>query len=84
MGHTVTSQRMIVDVVLSDLEAFSRALRKDERILLQQILKQPLKHVGAISNASSIDVWAVILLAILLEQEKRIADLETKYERLAH
>jgi hypothetical protein len=75
---------MMVDVVLSDLKAFSKALRKDERILLAKLLKEPLKYVGAISNASSIDIWAMMLLAILLEQEKRFGVLEAKYERMAH
>lgn len=72
MGHTVQSQRMVIDMVLSELAGFSKALRKDERLVLEKLLKEPLKHIGSISNASSVDVWALILLSILIEQEKRL------------
>ncbi|TVM03352.1 MAG: hypothetical protein CV087_05660 [Candidatus Brocadia sp. WS118] len=84
MGHTVASQRQIIDIVLSELHDFSHALRKDERMILEKLLNEPLKHVGAISNASSIDVWAVILLAILIEQEKYLSMLEKKVDRMGH
>jgi hypothetical protein len=83
MGHTVASQRAMIDIILNELQQFSKALRKDERILLEKLLAQPLKHAGAVSNATSIDIWAVILLSILIEQEKRLSALELKYDRLA-
>lgn len=84
MGHTVASQRQVIDIVLSELNDYSRALRKEERMILERLLNEPLKHVGAISNASSIDVWAMILLSILIEQEKRLHTLEKKIDRLGH
>ena len=83
MGHTVTSQRIMIDVVLMELRKFSGVLRKDERMILEHLLTQPLKHVGATSYASSIDIWALLLLSILIEQEKRLAALEVKDDRLA-
>lgn len=82
MGHTVNSQRMMIDIILAELKKFSAALRKDERILFEKMLKEPLKHTGAMTNASSIDIWAFILLSILLEQEKRLAALESNHDRL--
>lgn len=82
MGHTVSSQRRMIDVVLAELNKFSAPLRKEERMMLERMLKEPLKHTGAMSNANSIDIWALILLSILLEQEKRLTKLEAKYDRL--
>jgi len=76
MGHTVNSQRAVIDIVLSELRDVALALRKEERMILDELLKEPLKHVGAISHASSIDVWAMILLAILIEQEKTLRRME--------
>lgn len=73
----------MIDMVLNDLKQFSGALRKQDRLVLERILTEPLKHAGAIGNASSIDVWAIILLSILVEQEKRLATLEARYEALA-
>lgn len=76
MGHTTASQRQQVDRLLSELKDYARALRPEERVLLERLLREPLKHVGAIANASSFHTWAFLLLSIMIEQERRIAELE--------
>ena len=81
MGHTVWSQRITIDLLLSELEDYGKALRKEEREVLLDLLKRPLKHLGSISYASSLHAWAFLLLAINVEQEKRIKTLENE---LAH
>jgi len=78
IGHTVLSQRMMVDIIISELRAYARALREEDRIIYEELLKLPLKKIGAISYASSIDVWAFLLLSIILEQEKKIKELRGK------
>ena len=83
MGHTVSSQRMRVDYVLHELKSFGQAMCKEDRRIYERMLKEPLKHVGAIAYASSLDVWAFVLLSLLLEQEKRIRSLEERFD-LAH
>jgi len=60
----------MVDIILSELKDYGKALREDERIIFERMLKKALKKVGAISYTSSINVWAFILLSILLEHEK--------------
>jgi hypothetical protein len=67
----------MVDIVIHELEAYGKALREEDRKIYVELLKLPLKKIGAISYASSIHVWAFLLLSILVEQEK-------KYERMAH
>jgi hypothetical protein len=76
MGHTITSQRMMTDTILKELEAYGKSLGSKERELYLKMLKQPLKHLGSITNASSYHVWAFILLSILIEQEKKIMELK--------
>jgi hypothetical protein len=76
MGHTVWSQRIVADRMLEELRAFGKALRQEDRETFEQMLKQPLKHFGSISYASSYHAWAFLLLAILLEQEKRLREME--------
>lgn len=76
MGHTVWSQRMVCDVMLDELKSFGKALRSDDREVLESLLKEPLKHLGSISYASSFHSWAFLLLGILVEQEKRLRKLE--------
>jgi hypothetical protein len=71
MGHTVLSQRRMVDNILNELKEYGNALREEDRVIYEELLKSSLKRVGAISYASSIHVWAFILLSIIIEQEKR-------------
>jgi hypothetical protein len=78
MGHTVLSQRQVVDLLLQELHDFGKALRPEERQALDELLRHPLRHVGSISYVSSINTWAFLLLAIALEQQKRIAQLEQR------
>ena len=76
MGHTVLSQRMMVDIILSELKSYGNALRFEDRVIYENMLKKALKRVGAISYASSVNVWAFILLSIILGQEKKIKEIE--------
>ncbi|MBU0615322.1 MAG: hypothetical protein KJ601_04475 [Nanoarchaeota archaeon] len=80
MGHTVWSQRIVSDIVLNELKDFGKALREDDRHVLVKLLKEPLKHLGSISYANSIDVWAFLLLSILIEQEKKIEILNRRIQ----
>lgn len=78
MGHTVASQRIMIDITINELRSYAKSLREEDREIFLGLLREPLKKVGAISYASSLHVWAFILLAIIAEQEKRINILEGK------
>jgi uncharacterized protein (DUF697 family) len=82
MGHTVSSQRMVADDIVAELKSYGKALRSGDRAFYEDVLKQAFKHYGSISYASSIHTWAFLLLSILLEQEKRIQEME--HARMAH
>ena len=66
-------------MTIAELRSFAKALRKEDREDFEQLLHEPLKHIGSISYSSSIHVWAFVLLAILLEQQKKIQRLEDDY-----
>jgi len=70
MGHTVASQRIIVDTVLQELRDYGKSLREEELIAFQSLLNKVKKHIGSISYSCSYNTWALILFSILLEQEK--------------
>jgi hypothetical protein len=63
------------DIILQELQQFARALPEADRKIFLQLLKEPLKHLGSISYASSFHTWAFLLVCIILEQEKKIMDL---------
>lgn len=73
MGHTVTSQRRLILDLVAELERYGRALRHEDREVLHDVVRMPLRHIGSISYANSMHVWAFFLLSALVEQEKRLA-----------
>jgi hypothetical protein len=79
MGHTVWSQRVNLEHIIGELNQYSRSLRPDERKIVQDLLREPFKHVGSISYANSVHAWSFLLLSIIIEQEKRLRVVERKY-----
>jgi hypothetical protein len=76
MGHTVSSPRIVIETILRELKDYGKALRESDRQAYERMLAMPLKHIGTMSYASSLDVWALILLSICLEQQKKLEYLE--------
>jgi len=83
LGHTVSSARQVIDRHLAELSAFRKALRTEDREAFDRVMAEPLRHYGSITYTASIHVWAFILVACLLEQEKRIMALEHGQRRTA-
>jgi hypothetical protein len=79
MGRTQWSQRVHTDVFATDLRNYAKALRNDDRELFNRMLDKGYRHIGTAGYASSMHAWAFLLLSIILEQEKRLKDLEDKY-----
>ena len=79
MGHTNWSHRTATEMIILELKQLTKALNEEDRQIAQQLLKAPMQHIGSISYASSMHVWAFVLLTIILEQEKKIQDLEERY-----
>ena len=79
MGHTVKSQRRVVERVSNELKRYAKSLRSEEQPIFNDLIKKPFLHIGSITYTSSAQTWAFMLLSTLLEQEKKIIELETKY-----
>ena len=85
MGHTARSQRMIVDQMIQELKAYGSSLERLDSERFEKRLKRPLKHVGSITHASSLQTWVLMLVSMLLEQERKIEAMESAlfYRRLS-
>ena len=70
------SQRITLDILMKELESYGRSLRREERELYAGLLQRSFKHYGSIAYASSFHAWAFLLLSIMVEQEKKIKQLE--------
>ena len=88
MGHTAWSQRQNLEHMISELNGYSKSLRKEERLLMQDMLSVPMRHVGSVASANSLHAWSFLLCTIMLEQEKRLRLLESHasmaYRRVPH
>jgi hypothetical protein len=71
MGHTATSQRIIVQGIISELKEYGKSLRKEDKPAFDRLIAKIHLHIGNISYASSYNTWAFVLFSILLEQEKK-------------
>ena len=81
MGHTVSTQKQIVDIIISELKDYRKALSYDEKIIFDNIIGDVYSHIGSISNAGSIHTWAFFLLSIILEQKKEIIRIKNMVEQ---
>lgn len=72
MGHTVSSQRIVADTIISELREYGRSLRKEDQEAFEGLIRKVKLHFSNISFACSYNAWALVLLSILLEHEKRI------------
>lgn len=77
MGHAVSSQRRVAEELKETLTRYARAMRAEDRAVLERLTSLPFKHIASLSYASSIDAWALYLLSIVLEQEKELERLRT-------
>ena len=71
MGHTVPSQRRVVEDVVSVLERYKDSLREEEREILDEFIEDAYQHMGSVSYANSYHTWALVLVSIMLEREKQ-------------
>ncbi len=76
MGHTVWSQRIALQNIIHELKEYGRLLSPEDMRMYEELLKIPLRRVANISNASSIHVWAFLILSIQVEHEKRMREIE--------
>lgn len=77
MGRTLpTTNQLILDEQQA-FKAFRRALRLADQRHFDSLFAAARKHVAAVSQASHALPFEAVLLAMLIEQEKRIAQLES-------
>lgn len=76
MGHTVASQRIVVESILNELNAYGRSLKQEDKVAFRNLLAKIKIHLSNIGYACSYNTWALVLFSILVEQEKQILKLK--------
>ena len=82
MGRTVPTWRNRVESELNALNAFRRALNSSDRKALDELMNGVRNRRTAGGMLPSIDVWKPMLLSMILESYKKIAELENTIKEL--
>ena len=82
MGRTNPTFRDVLAAVQGRWGDYRRALRRREKPHYDRLFEYAEAHADAAGYLNAEDPMAPILLSMLLEQQKRIADLEERLEDL--
>lgn len=82
MGRTVTTITQQLNETEAMLSRFRRMLRRSDQYVLDGLFAQARLHIAAISHSEALLPFESALLAMLLEQAKRVATLEHEIELL--
>ena len=78
MEVTGFSFSQVVEQEIQEWKKFRRALRKEDQQFLDQLFQKAMLHVEAGASASRPWPFETILISILLEHEKALAELKSK------
>jgi hypothetical protein len=81
MGRTLPSATRLIIKDQEALIKFRGALRKEDKDVLDDLFRSARYHVAAIGNATHLLPFEVMLLAMLLEEHKRVQKLETQLKK---
>ena len=82
MGKTVPTYRNQLEAEVRELLPFRRALREDERALFDGLINHARSHSAEGSFTAHSDPIVPFFLSILLEQERRIRELDRAVAKL--
>jgi len=82
MGRTVPTWRNRVEGELTARNAFRRALNSSDRKALDELINGVRNRRAAGGMLPSIDVWKPMLISMILESYKKIAELESTIKEL--
>ena len=82
MGRTVPTWRNRIESELSSLNVFRRALNSSDRKALDELMNGVRNRRAAGGMLPSIDVWKPMLISMILESYRKIAELEDIIKQL--
>lgn len=78
MGRTLQTTNQLILQEIANFNNFRRALRVEDQKLFDALFAAARQHTAAISLADHALPFESVLLAILIEQQRRIEKLETR------
>jgi len=80
MGRTLPSITQSFLAEQESLSRFRRALRREDQLALDDLLAAARHHLAAAAYASHLLPFETLLLAMLVEEHKRVLDLQQQLE----
>ncbi len=78
MGKTVESYRIALDREVQRWSGFARALRKEDRVVFDQLMDVCRNFASAGSNATRPVLFEAMVMSVLLNQQKSLNKLEKR------
>lgn len=72
MGHTIPSQRQLVDKIVSGLDKHKDDLTDREAEIVDDFVEDIYVHANSVSYANTYHTWAVCVLSVLVERQKEL------------
>ncbi|OYR45952.1 hypothetical protein [Halorubrum sp. Hd13] len=82
MGRTNPTYRDQLGTIEEEWSPYRRALRRQDKSRFDQLFVYARDHADAAGNLNHPDPLAPVWMAMALEQERRIADLESQVDSL--
>jgi hypothetical protein len=82
MGRTVLPFSQVLEQEAQEWRKFRRGLRKEDQAFLDRLFEEARLHIQAGAYASRPWPFETILVSILVEHEKALAEVREKLERL--
>ena len=83
MGRTNPTYRDRLSTIEDEWGPYRRALRREDQYILDHLFVYARDHADAAGNLNHSDPLAPVWMAIAIEQERRIAELESQVESLS-
>ncbi|MCK5547545.1 MAG: hypothetical protein KAI64_00915 [Thermoplasmata archaeon] len=81
MGRSVPTYRMTLEGILASLNDFRRALRDDDKVVFDELMKKARAHAAAGSYQASLDPTDTMFISILIEMVKDNLRLREEIEK---
>ncbi|MCU0486321.1 MAG: hypothetical protein MUC85_09470 [Anaerolineales bacterium] len=84
MGRTLPSSTQAFMQQQESLSQFRRALRRNDQFALDELFSSARQHLAAAAYAADALPFEILLLSMLLEEHKRVRQLQDRLEDLEH
>ena len=78
MGRTVPSFRMQLEEIIEEFSTFRRILHGEDKIIFDKLINMARKHASSGTIVPKLDPMNVLLLSIIIEQQKEIDFLNSR------